>query len=413
MSIGKKYFKLRLKSNLKVFPVILIITVLVFSCLASAAVIALNTNSDDSGKQKIKIGVTGNLENTYLEAGLYALQNMDSSKYYFEFVQMEEKEAEEKLNNREISGYLRIPEGFVRGVATGENIPAEYITLNAPDNFGTIISEEVTKIVSDMLSKSQAGIYSMQDVARKYKNNNMWKNTNRLTEKYALTILSRENIYTVSETGITDSLSLGGYYICGIVVLFMLLWGISCNRIFSSEQISFSRMLKISGMNTGKQVRCEYFAYLVVTMISIVIFAIVFGTVNNIMNLQIPEIEGVGVFKSVVFAIGLIPVTAMIAMMQTAFYEMVTNKIGAVLVLFILAIGMGYISGCFYPTYFFPEIVQNFAAVLPVGAGFSYIRKIMSGTLPVTEILAIVAYTVLFFYLTVWKRNRRMEGDSV
>ncbi len=409
----KKYFKLQLKSIFKVFPTILFITVITLLCIALAAALAIEKNGDSDGKQKVKIGIVGNLENTYLDIGLYALQNVDSSRFYFEFTQFEEEEAIKKLNNHEISGFLRVPDGFVKSVARGENMPCEYVTLNSPDNFGTIIAEEVSKTISGILTQSQIGMYSMQDVAYEYNRKDLGKNINNLTAIYANFVLNRKTTYTLTTTGAADSLSLGGYYVCGLMMLFILLWGISCNRIFSSKNIAFSRMMKISGMKTRNQVMCEYGAYLTVLMIVLMVFSLIVGIAAQFVKLPIPELIGVSVIECMLFVVMALPVVMMITMMQTAFYELIPNRPGAILMQFILAVGLGYISGCFYPNYFFPESVQTLAAYLPVGAGFSFIRKVLSGNLVPYDIIIVALYTVLFALITVKMRRHRMERDSI
>ena len=409
----KKYFKLQLKSIFKVFPTILIITAVTLVCICMAGALTIGKNSDSEGKQKVKIGIVGNLENTYLDIGLYALQNLDSSRFYFEFTQFEEEEAIKKLNNHEISGYLHIPDGFVRSVSRGENMPCEYVTLNSPDNFGTIIAQEVTETVSDILTQSQVGMYSMQDVAHKYNKKNLGKNINNLTVNYANFILNRKTAYTLTTTGASDSLSLGGYYVCGLMMLFILFWGISSSRIFSSKKLSFSRIMKISGMRTRNQIMCEYGAYLTVSVMVLLIFALVFGIIVQFIEVPIPELTGISVIECLLFVIASLPVVMMVTMMQMAFYELIPNKIGAILMQLILAVGLGYISGCFYPNYFFPESVQTLAAYLPVGAGFSFLKKIMAGNLMAENIIIVLAYTFLFAFITVKMRECRMEGDSI
>ncbi len=409
----KKYFRLQFKSIMKVFPTILVITVITLLSVALLCGLALKKDSDSSDKQKISVAIVGSLENTYLDIGFYALKNLDSSRFYFEFLELDEEEAIKKLQAREISGYLRIPDDFVKSIARGENKPAEYITLNTPDNFGTILTEEVTMMISDMLTHSQVGMYSMQDVARKYNKKDLGKNIDNLTVNYVNYIFNRQTVYNLSLTGLPNSLSLGGYYICGLFMLFILLWGISCNRIFASKNLAFSRVLKVSGVSSGKQIICEYGAYLSVTIITMLLFSLIFGVVTQFVKLPVRELEGISIVDPIFFVVATIPVVAMVLMMQFAFYEMIPNKVGSVLMQFILAIGLGYISGCFYPNYFFPESVQVFAGYLPVGVGFSFLRKVMSGVFPVTELVLLIAYGVAFLLIAIKVRNYRMEGGSI
>jgi len=176
----KRYFKLQLKSIFKIFPVILLIMALTFGAIATVGGLALKNNLDAENKHKISIGVVGDMEDFYLDIGLHVLKNVDNARFYIDISPMEEEEAKEKLEKREISGYLDIPYNYVENIYSGRNKPAKYVTLNAPTGFGTIISNEVALLVSDIVTESQNGMYSMQDIARKYNNKNFWNNVEKL-----------------------------------------------------------------------------------------------------------------------------------------------------------------------------------------------------------------------------------------
>ena len=166
-------------------------------------------------------------------------------------------------------------------------------------------------------------------------------------------------------------------------------------------------------MKTKNQILCEYGAYLAISMLVLLIFAFLFGTAIQFVNVPIIELSGISVIECLLFVAAVLPAVMMITMMQTAFYELIPNKTGAILMQFILAIGLGYISGCFYPNYFFPDAVQTLAEYLPVGAAFSFVRKVMVGSAFFKDLIILIAYTVLFYFITVKMRDRRMEGDSI
>jgi len=251
----------------------------------------------------------------------------------------------------------------------------------------------------------------MQDVAIDYNDKDLDKNIDKLMVSYINFILNRNEMYDIKTLGMADSLSFVGYYICGMLVLFLLLWGISANRIFTSKNPMYGRILKISGINSPSQVVCEYLSYLAVSIVTLLLFAGVFGIVCQTVKLGIKELENAGIFSCLGFIIKILPVIIMITMMQTAFYELIPSTIGSVLMQFILAIGLGYVSGCFYPNYFFPELVQNFVFYLPVGVGFSYVRKAMTGAALWQEFSIILLYIVGFFLITSGMRKYKITGD--
>jgi len=407
----KRYFKLQLKSIFKIFPTILLITVLTFSAVGTVGVIALKNSLASQEKQVFKCGITGNDEDLFLDIGLQVIQNTEDMKFFIELEEMDEETAIKELKKGEISGYLQVPPNYIENIYSGENTPAKYITLNSPTGFGSIISDEVVLLVSGLVTESQNGMYSMQTIAKKYNKENYWDNVNTLMMTYVDKILVRHKMYKINSLDYNNNLSAGAYYICGILVMFMLLFGISSSRIFSMKNSAYGRILKMSGMSARKQVLCEYFAYLLITLITLLIFAVIFGIVLEFNTFGIPELEYMGIVNCLFFVVNIIPVIIMITMMQMAIYELIPNVVGSVLAQFIITIFLGYLSGCFYPNYFFPDIIQNLTLYLPVGSGFSYLRKTMSGDLPVMEFFVAMGYALAFFALAVKMRNNKITGD--
>ena len=407
----RNYLKLQFLRVFKIYPTIFLVTLLMIVAIAVTCAALLFANNSSADKQKISIGVVGDTEDTLLNVGLEAIKNMDSTRFYMDIVTFDEEGAAEKaLKNREINGYLRTPKNYFWDVYDGVNNPAEYVILNAPDGFGSILSGEVARVVSDIVTQSQVGVYSAQDVAAQH-GKSVRRTSNDLMDTYAKGVLARNELYEVKVLGIADSLSFVGYYICGLLLFFLLLWGVSCNRIFASRSYSLSHLLKNSGISTARQIACEYLPFLCVTVMTLILFAIPVGIVAQFAEINVPELYGCDVFMCIGFVIAIIPVIVMITAMQFAFYEIVSNTVGSVLMQFILAVGLGYISGCFYPNYFFSEIVQKIAYWLPSGIGFSYIKNVMSAEGILLEIGMIIVYTALFAGIAVCVRNRKLTGD--
>lgn len=407
----KKYFKLQLKSIFKVFPTILLITILTIVSIGATCTLMLKRNQDEKNAQKISLGLVGDLNDSFLGIGIHMLENVDDARFYVEVTEMDEKEAIDKLEKREISGYVYIPKNYIRNIYSGVNNPAKYITLNEPTGFGSIISDEVALMVSDIVTESQNGMYNMQQVVKDFNTNNRNKSIDKLVVSYMDKILGRKEMYEVTTLGMADSLSFAGYYICGILVLFLLLWGVSCNRIFTMKNTAHARLLRMSGMKGTKQVFCEYMAYLLVTVSTLLVFSVVAGVVIQNNDFGIPELMGWGITDCAWLVVKILPVIFMITMMQVAIYELITNTVGAILAQFLISIFLGYLSGCFYPNYFFPEMIQNIASYLPVGAGFAYVRQAMAGSISVRELGFICVYIIMFAFVAIRMRNYKITGD--
>lgn len=408
------YFKLQLKRALKIYPAIFIITAITIACIAVSCCVLLNNSNEGEDKQKVSVGIVGDIDKTYLGIGMYALENIDSSRFFIDFPEMDsEEEAIKALKNREISGYVYIPADFIQGIFYGRNTPAKYVMLSSADGFGSVLTSEITQVVSGMVTESQNGIYSMQQLAGDYgKKAGLSKHIDALNIEYLKMVLNRNSSYNLNILGIADTLSTGGYYLCGILLFFLLIWGISCNKLLASKNLSLARSLNASGMKPVHQMVCEYSAFLVVTFFTLQLLAVIFGFVVTDNSFGVPELVSAGVSSSVAFVFKMLPVIIMITMMHTAFYELVSGPISSVLVQFLIAIGLGYISGCFYPNYFFPDTVQKIAAILPSGTGFSYLRKLLSDTLELKDFILPVIYTLLFGMTALFARKRRMAGDG-
>ena len=409
----KKYTWLQLKKILKLYPTILLITLLTVTAIGGTCAFLLEQSRNADHQQKIVLGLVGNIEDTYLKIGLSVLENADSAKYYIEFREFSEEDALRALKNREISGYVYIPENYMQDIFHGYNTPAKYITLSAPTGFGSIISAEIASMVSHLVVESQNGMYSMQHVAADYNKEDLSAKINALLARYVNFILGRHGLFQMTVLGICDSLSIGGYYLCGMLMLLLMLWGISCHSFFSGRQTAYMQLLRASGLKALPQVLCEIPAYLLITVVTLLVFAALSGTALTFVHTGIPELAHTSVYDALLFILKIMPAVIMLLLMQLAIYEWIPNPIAAILLQFITAIGMGYVSGIFYPAYFFPEAVQKIAAVLPIGTCFGFMRKVLADAVAINDYALISLYAVLFFGLAVLARHRRIAGDAI
>jgi len=410
----KTYLQLQIKRTTKIAPAILMITLATVFCIALTASILLYNNSKSGDKTKLNIGIVGDTTGTHLGIGITALENFDSSRYSIDFQEMPEEEAIRKLNNHEISGYIEIPDDFVEGIVTGDNHPATYVVLEDITGFETALMSEIANVASDWILLSQRAIYSMQRImldSDECDRNTLYEYTDELNLEYIKHILGRKEIYDVTETGIKDSITMEGYYICGIIIFFLLIWGISCNKLLLKKNYAMSKALYSRGIKNGWQLFCEYFCYLMFTISTLLVLAFIFGIVISIKDFGIKELKTAGVIDALFFVIKIIPVIIMLTLMHTIFYEMVSGTVNAIVLQFIVAAVLAYISGCFYPNTFFPETIQSFAAILPSGVGFSYIRKSMTGMSVISDLGLITIYSMAFATISLFLRKHRMEGD--
>lgn len=410
---NKMYFRLQLKRMMKLFPAILAVMLLTVFAMGICGAVFISESSFGKDNMKVTVGITGDTSDKYMMAGLYALKNMDNSRFYVDFIEMEEEEAKKALKERKINGYAEIPEGFISGIYYGKNIPAKYYMLNSPDGLGSILTAEIASMVSDMVLETQNGIISMDLLAgEKGITENLSAKTDELNMKYLDYLFSRDTAYKVKSLGISDSLTTGGYYLSAGIMLMLLIWGISCYKLLNMKNISLSRSLKAKGMNIKAQITAEYLPYFIITFITFIVFSAVAGAVFENSAINIKELKATDSVSAVFFGFKMIPVILMVTLMQTACYEFANDTVSGILLQFLITFGGGYLSGFFYPDSFFPEAIRNIFGILPAGAGFSYVKKLVSESFEIKDLITVTLYSVMFFALTLFVRKKRMEGDA-
>ncbi len=408
------FFKLHLKRAFKIYPAILLITILAVAAIGVAAVGLISDTQNGEARQKISVAIVGGIKDTHFGIGINMLENFDSSRFFVEFPRMTEEEAIKALKRNEIKGYVYIPEEFVRGVYYGDNIPAKYVISDGPEGFGTAISAEVLKVVSNLVVETQNGSYSLRDVAKRIKQTKgIGKKVNSMNFSYIEFILSRNTAIETQFVGVTDSISLSGYYVCGIITFFLLIWGISCNKLLSGRNLALSRSLQSSGLKISLQLFAEYISFLCITFLTLMLFAMLIGIITAGNSFGIREFDDNSVFGCISFSFRMLPVIIMFTAMHKALYELFQNSVSSIIVQFLIAVGLGYASGCFYPIYFFPSLVQKISMLLPSGAGFSYLRKLMSHSIGWEDFIIVSLYTLLFAIAAYYKRKRDVGGESI
>ena len=110
---------------------------------------------------------------------------------------------------------------------------------------------------------------------------------------------------------------------------------------------------------------------------------------------------------------GIIPALIAVSAFSYFIFELFGSVISAVTGYFFITLGTCYISGCMYPLYAMPSALRNIAAFTPPGAARMLISAFASEKSPALPLLAVMLYSVLFFFLSVLVRRRRiMRGGN-
>lgn len=404
------YFLAQLKRIRKVFPFIAVMTFLLTGCILLLAVSMQQADAASENKQKVRIALSGDTAGSYLDFGIMALQRLDSSRFAIDFVEMPETEAAEKLAAGDISAYAVIPEGFVEDFDRGKDVQILYATSNDTSGVGAILMGELVETISKVVTEAQNAIngtwrlMTEHDVQGDYR-----EATDSLYLRFVQMFLNRTVFYQVKLLGAAESLSLTSYYFVGIMILFMLLWGITCSSLFVKRDASLARFLKARGRKIIGQVLAEYLAYLFLMLGNMFLMILPVEAAFLLMGIQPPEWEAAPLRGIFLFLVKMIPAAALLAGLQFFLYELISDMISGLLLQFIVGVSLGYLSGCIYPVSFMPESLQRLAPLLPSGAALRYGTKCMQEIFPWEEMGIMAVYLLSLLGLTAAVRKRRVS----
>lgn len=405
------YFYAQWKRICKMLPAQLILNLVVCSCIGLLAGILLKEGVVEPGRQRYRIGLVGNTGDTYLGFGISVIQSVDDSRFIFDLVEMTEEEAKKEFSQGKLYAYAVIPDDLLASVTSGANDrPITFVATKGQKGLGGMVVEEIGDILSDMVLYSQSAVYGVQNVlSDNGRDDIFWEMTEQINLLLIELVMQRGKLCNVEILGISNGLSTAGYYFCSILLVFFLLSGINNSPLFAHRSRALPQILAARGVGAVGQVTGEYFAYLCLILLCFSGVFIVLGVCLSAGIIDIAEWRGLGAEPLFGFIIGLLPVIAMLTAMQFMLYELVTGFAGSILLQFICGIGMGYLSGFFYPAHFFPEALRKAGELLPAGVALRYADGCMTGDVSAAAVLGVLLYLFVFLALSVAARNSRIK----
>lgn len=404
----RNYFLCQWKRIWQVCPFIIGVTLLFTICLILLASYMQSTVEHSEKKQKIKIGLTGDVDETYLGIGLLALQRMDTLRFAIDFSTMTEDEAEKKLAAGELAAYVVFPENFVEAFDRGEDVKLLYATSNDGAGVGAVLMNELVQTVEDVVRESRDGIIGIWRLLERYPVSQSGEQlTGELFLRYVDMCLNRTKLYRVVFYGWGDRLSMKSYYFIAFLVLYLLLWGITCSPLFVKKSHALSACLLGRGLKIPLQVGAEYLAYLLLMLGNLFLMILPIEAAFQLTGIQLPEWQEAPIAGIFFFFLKLLPAVAVFAAMQFFLYELISDMISGILLQFVAGVGIAYLSGCFYPVSYFPEKMQALAGILPGGIALEYAQKCLQGIFPVGAALELLFFLILFLGLAMGARKRR------
>lgn len=404
------YFTVQLKRVIKLLPALMTVTLAACGCLGVFATLYLNSNEATADSRKYRVAVVGDTNDSYLGFGISALSVMDDSRFMVEFPVMTEDEARRELMLGEVTAYAKVPEGLVDSIVYGTNDrPVTFVGATGQKGITGILVEELTKVASTLIVRSQSAIYGMQSLLLNNGMGDLWQEaTETLNIRLIDMVLSRTGLCDLEILGIANGLSTEGYYLCSMLVFFLLLSGINASPLFGRRNREISRLAASRGLGAAGQIAGEYLAYYLLELCCLLgVFA---GLSLALWSgaLQITEWKNAGVGELAAFFVRLLPVTAALAAMQLCVYELVTGVVNSILLQFVCGISMAYLSGCFYPASMFPDTLRRIGEMLPVGLALQYADSGLSGETSMAG-AGLVLYLAMFLGLTILVRRYRIQ----
>ena len=224
------YFGLQLKRAARLLPRMLAVTLLLAVLSAMSALILTRLSEDDASQKRIRIGVAGDSGEEILSQALDLLQSVDSSRFSVGFVRMEEAEGRKLLEKGELSGLVLFPDGFAQALQYGEHRPVTYLTNTAGSDVGSLMTRELVASISSLILETENAVYGAQAlVQEQLPDRDPYRAGDQLVTRYASAILDRARLYALELPQAGDSLSLAASYLCGLSLVFVLLWSVSCS----------------------------------------------------------------------------------------------------------------------------------------------------------------------------------------
>ncbi len=371
------YLLLQCRRALRLLPHALLITALLCAAAALAVSLIAFGRAADPSRQKALVGVVGDESNPYIRIGVDALETFDASRDELQFVFLDEDAAIRELRAGRLSAMMYLPSDFVESIYAGETHPIRFVTPSGAAGLDSALTAELADAVAKLMIETENAQYGAQQYARDYLPDvDPYEVDNELVDGYFAMVLSRHNLFSVKTVGLTDALSFAGYYFCGLIVAFLLLWGIGAAPLVSGRSEELGVTLRAQGFGPVRQVLGEFAAYFLLMLLAAAAAGAAGWFFLRRSALVIPELKDL---SPATLARALAALVLCIGAMQFFLYELVPSALGGSLAQFLCAAAQGYVCGCFYPYTFFPEALQRVGKALPAGTALRYLRAAVRG----------------------------------
>ncbi len=389
-----KYFKAQIKRLWRIMPLVFCVMALLFGSVYLIYQGLVSQWSQSDTLKKLRVAIVSTDLDPMLQYGIDALAALDSSNMSLEFVNLEEKTAKEDLQAGRISAYVVFPDDFLNKAFQGIIEPIRFISASGSENMISLVKDELTSSLASIILTSECGSFAIGDALRDlgYDSRFQTDEMNNMAFTFVSQILQRDEYYAVEELGVSGGLRFDEYMICGLSVVFLFLMTLPFVSVFVKEEPTMERLLKSRGVGPLSQTLCELGAYVLFLLLLSSLLIPVLGTVSisNVLHL--------------------VPVVFCIGALSYLVYNLSRDLVSGVLLQMIVAVAMCFISGCFYPVYFFPVSVQKMVQFIPAAVAREHLSLLITQQEPAGSgaMLAAIGFVCLLISYPI--RYVRIKG---
>ena len=350
--------------------------------------------TQSSSLQKMDIATVGTNTDPVLQMGLDAVKQIDASAMSINFVDMDEAQAKKALQNGTIKAYIVFPQSFLHNAFQGAIEPLRFVSTSASENIVSMVMDELTSALATIVISSEQAAFAVGDVLADlgYDSNTQYDHINKMAIRFVEQTLGRDDIYQLEVLGISAGLNFEQYMLCGLAVVFLFLMSLPFVSVFVKDDYSMERLLMSKSVCASGQILCELGAY---TLFLFVLSALLLPLIGSF------SLEGL---------LYLLPVTFCVASISYLLYSLSKELISGVLLQMIVTVALCFVSGCFYPVYFFPVSVQKIAQYLPAGVARIHIANWITGQSSVDTALYLIITGIACMGLCVGIRYLQVRG---
>ena len=384
----RAYLKVQIKRLLRVLPMAVLFNFIMI--LGICAIFVFTIAIQSRGEKRIGVGVVGNIENKYMKLGVEMLNNMDASRFSVKFESLDEENAKKALREGRIAGYFKIDKDFIEGLENGENRPVIYVSSSG--GLMNELSKEVASVFSVLIVNSERVIYAVDEYLSEHKNVYDRETANtELNMSLLKNVFTRGKIYNIETKALTGEVSVKDNYICAMIIILIALSGVGLGSLLSGKKDTLQEVLKSRGLSYISSIICE-----LITVTLYILILIIFGFGIFLLAINFLQDESFISPDYFEFFCNIFAVSIMFASMHLFIYELIYQRVTAVLTEIILGISLCYIGGCIYPLSFFPDIIQKISVFLPSTAGKNILISGLGYRLDLFSLAVVFLYTVLF-----------------